>query len=59
VIIAGEVKGIGYGKSKKEAEQEAARKALENVNEMSDDKVQSSNEIQMAQGQSLKDPVEI
>ena len=29
VTIAGEVKGIGWGKSKKEAEQEAAKKALE------------------------------
>jgi ribonuclease-3 len=29
VAIAGEVKGIGWGKSKKEAEQEAAKKALE------------------------------
>ena len=32
VVINGEVKGIGWGKSKKEAEQEAARKALENLN---------------------------
>jgi ribonuclease-3 len=29
VTIAGEVKGIGWGKSKKEAQQEAAKKALE------------------------------
>jgi ribonuclease III len=31
VIIGGEVKGIGWGKSKKEAEQEAAQKALEDI----------------------------
>jgi ribonuclease-3 len=43
VSIGGEVKGIGWGKSKKEAEQEAAKKALEGL-EMSNDKVQSSNE---------------
>jgi ribonuclease-3 len=30
-IIAGEVKGIGWGRSKKEAEQEAAKKALEEL----------------------------
>jgi ribonuclease-3 len=32
VSIGEEVKGIGYGKSKKEAEQEAAKKALEGLN---------------------------
>jgi ribonuclease-3 len=31
VTIDGEVKGIGWGKSKKEAEQEAAKKALEEI----------------------------
>jgi ribonuclease-3 len=31
VVINGEVKGIGWGKSKKEAEQEAAKKALEEL----------------------------
>ena len=31
VTIAGEVKGIGWGKSKKEAQQEAAKKALEEI----------------------------
>jgi ribonuclease III len=31
VVIEGEVKGIGWGKSKKEAEQEAAKKALEEI----------------------------
>ena len=32
VTIAGEVRGLGWGKSKKEAEQEAAKNALEEVN---------------------------
>ncbi len=32
VTIDGEVKGLGCGKSKKEAEQEAAKNALENIN---------------------------
>jgi len=45
VVIGGEVKGIGSGKSKKEAEQEAAKKALEEIKEMSNDKFQNSNEI--------------
>ena len=31
VVIGGEVKGIGSGKSKKEAEQDAAKKALEEI----------------------------
>jgi ribonuclease III len=31
VIIKGEVKGLGWGKSKKEAEQEAAKNALEEI----------------------------
>jgi ribonuclease-3 len=31
VLIGGEVKGVGWGKSKKEAEQEAAKKALEEM----------------------------
>ena len=44
VTIGGEVKGLGWGKSKKEAEQEAAKNALEEINKMSNDKVQSSNE---------------
>jgi ribonuclease-3 len=38
VTIADEVKGQGWGKSKKEAEQEAARNALEEINKMSNDK---------------------
>jgi len=33
VVIGGEVKGIGHGKSKKEAEQEAAKRALESLND--------------------------
>ena len=32
VTIGGEAKGIGWGKSKKEAEQEAAKKALDEIN---------------------------
>ena len=31
VTIAGEVKGLGWGKSKKEAEQETAKNALEEM----------------------------
>ena len=46
VSIGDEVKGLGWGKSKKEAEQEAAKKALEEINKMSNDKAQSSNECQ-------------
>ncbi len=38
VTIADEVKGLGWGKSKKEAEQEAARNALEEIKKMSNDK---------------------
>ena len=45
VAIGDEVKGQGWGKSKKEAEQEAAKNALEEINKMSNDKTQSSNEI--------------
>ena len=44
VTIGGEVKGMGWGKSKKEAEQDAAQKALEEINKMSNDKSQNSNE---------------
>jgi ribonuclease-3 len=33
VTIAGEVRGLGWGKSKKEAEQEAAKNALESLND--------------------------
>jgi ribonuclease III len=40
-VISGEVKGIGWGKTKKEAEQEAARNALEEINKMSNDKFQT------------------
>jgi ribonuclease-3 len=38
VTINGEVKGLGCGKSKKEAEQEAAKNALEEINKTSNDK---------------------
>ena len=47
VVIAGESRGIGWGRSKKEAEQEAAKAALENLlpeAQCSNDKGQSSNE---------------
>ncbi|PIV24094.1 MAG: ribonuclease III [Deltaproteobacteria bacterium CG_4_8_14_3_um_filter_45_9] len=37
VTINGEVKGLGCGKSKKEAEQDAAKNALEEINKMSND----------------------
>jgi ribonuclease III len=37
VTIGGEVKGSGLGKSKKEAEQDAAKNALEEINKMSND----------------------
>ncbi len=40
-VIAGQVKGIGWGRSKKEAEQEAAKKALEEL-QSSDDTGESS-----------------
>ncbi len=39
VLIGSEIKGSGWGKSKKEAEQEAARQAFETL-KMSEDKVQ-------------------
>ena len=45
-VIRGEVKGTGWGKTKKEAEQEAAKNALEEINKMSNDKFQSSMECQ-------------
>ena len=44
VSIDSEAKGTGWGKSKKEAEQEAAKNALEEINKFSDDQSQSSNE---------------
>ena len=46
VTIQEEVKGLGWGKSKKEAEQEAAKNALEEIDKMSNDKAQSPNEFQ-------------
>jgi ribonuclease-3 len=51
VVIGGEVKGMGWGKTKKEAEQEAAKKALEEP-KLSNDKVQSSKECQNSKGDS-------
>lgn len=56
-VIAGEVKGIGWGKSKKEAEQEAAKRALEEL-KLPNDKVPSSNESSINNCQDSKDPVE-
>jgi len=44
VIIGDEVKGLGWGKSKKEAEREAAKNAMEEMNKTPNDKVQTSNE---------------
>jgi len=46
VMIGDEVKGLGWGKSKKEAEQEAAKNALVEINKMPNDKVQMTNECQ-------------
>lgn len=40
-VIRGEVKGIGWGKTKKEAEQEAAKNALEGL-QLPNDKVQTT-----------------
>ena len=44
VVVNDGVKGVGHGKSKKEAEQEAAKEALEQINRMANDKFQSPNE---------------
>ena len=52
VLIGKEMKGSGWGKSKKEAEQEAARKALENI-ELSNDRVQISTETQVTENETL------
>jgi ribonuclease III len=46
VTIGDEVKGLGWGKSKKEAEQEAAKDAMEEMNKTPNDKAQCSNECQ-------------
>ena len=54
VLIGKEVKGSGWGKSKKEAEQEAAKKALENV-EFLGDKGPISNEVQVTECLDLND----
>ena len=53
VLIGTEAKGSGWGKSKKEAEQEAARKALENI-ELSNDPIQISIESTMTEIQGSK-----
>lgn len=56
-LIAGQVKGIGWGKSKKEAEQEAAKKALEEL-ASSHDHVQARNEDPLNNGSDVKEPAE-
>ena len=56
-VIAGEVKGIGRGKSKKEAEQEAAKRALEEL-ALPNDQVQGPNESPINNCPDLKDPIE-
>jgi hypothetical protein len=48
------VKGVGRGKSKKEAEQEAAKRALEELT-LSNDNVQRSNESSTNKCQDEKD----
>jgi ribonuclease-3 len=53
VLIGREVKGSGWGRSKKEAEQEAAKSAVEAL-KISDDDVQVPNEIQITDRQSSK-----
>jgi len=56
-IIAGQVKGIGWGKSKKEAEQEAAKNALEEL-QASEDTVEHPDESSDPTFQNPKDPCE-
>ena len=56
-VIAGEVKGIGWGRSKKEAEQEAAKRALEEL-ALPNDQVQGPNESPINTCPDLKDPIE-
>ena len=55
VAIGGEIKGVGWGKSKKEAQQEAAKKALEEI-KLPDVPSESPNEEEMTQPQGPKDP---
>jgi len=57
VAIRGEIKGVGWGKSKKEAQQEAAKKALEEMNSCND-QPESSEPIEVTQPQGQKDPLE-
>jgi ribonuclease-3 len=56
-IIAGQVKGIGWGRSKKEAEQEAAKKALEELH-AADETVEHPDESSNPAFQDPKDPCE-
>jgi ribonuclease III len=55
VVIAGEIRGIGWGKSKKEAEQQAAKLALEGLN-LAEDIDQRSDEGSIATCPDKKDP---
>jgi len=52
-ILDGEVKGVGWGKSKKQAEQEAAQRALEDLEE---DKSAGPKGIQEAEEEDSVDP---
>ena len=45
VAIEGEIRGVGWGKSKKEAQQEAAKKALEEI-KLSNDQSESLGEVE-------------
>ncbi len=42
VKFSGEIKGIGWGRSKKLAEQEAAKEALEEINKILNEKVETN-----------------
>lgn len=57
VAIKGEIKGIGWGKSKKEAQQEAAKKALEEI-QSSKDKLESPEDIGMSESENSRNPLE-
>lgn len=54
-VIAGQVKGIGWGRSKKEAEQEAAKKALEELH-VTEDTVEHPDERSNPASRDPKDP---
>ena len=45
VTIGGEVKGLGWGKSKKEAEQEAAKEAMKNFETLSTKSETKNNDV--------------